>query len=70
MSIYTTSGYRKIDVWENNAQLVELLNQKAVPKMKRFTVPVADGFEAQVSMRLPPNMVETGSVKYPVLVNV
>lgn len=65
--LYNAEG-TKIETWENNKMLVDILKGKALPETKRFTFEVADGFQAQVSLKLPPNL--NTSVKYPMLVNV
>lgn len=67
ITLYDADGV-KIETWENNKILVEMLRGKALPETKRFTFEVADGFQAQVSLKLPPNL--NTSVKYPMLVNV
>lgn len=59
-----------VEVWESNRGLVERLQETAIPKSERFTVPIDGGFTAQVKLYLPPNMDRSGDVKYPMLVNV
>ncbi|KAI7815507.1 DPP4, partial [Rhyzopertha dominica] len=64
------SNKTRLDVWEDNEELVELTQEKLVPVTQRFTFPLADGFTAQVLLKLPPNMDSSGNTKYPMLVNV
>lgn len=60
----------KIEIWEDNEEMVELIQEKLVPSSQRFNFSVADGFTAQVYLRLPPNLDTSGNTKYPMLVNV
>ncbi|XP_014205083.1 venom dipeptidyl peptidase 4 isoform X2 [Copidosoma floridanum] len=60
----------KLFTWESNKPIAELIAEKARPIVKRFTVPVPGGFEAQVKMLLPPNADLSGKTKYPMLVYV
>ncbi|XP_017784773.1 PREDICTED: venom dipeptidyl peptidase 4 [Nicrophorus vespilloides] len=69
VSVFNTTNQRLV-TWEENEELTELVNDKAIPIIKRFSFNVAGGFKAQVSLKLPPNMDMSGSTKYPMLVNV
>lgn len=46
------------------------MKEKSKPLIKRFTVPVPGGFEAQVRLLIPPGADLTGTTKYPMLVYV
>lgn len=56
-------------VWEDNQALREKLLTKLQPIVVDLTVPVANGFEANVRMLLPPDVYDTNN-KYPAIVNV
>lgn len=64
------SNHKKIETWETNEELNELVEEKQMPTIKRFEVDVEGGFKAQVLLQLPPNMDMTGEVKYPMIVDV
>lgn len=69
VSLYAINN-TKIEIWENNEELIELVQEKLIPTSQRFAFPVADGFTAQVHLKLPPNMDTSGNTKYPMIVNV
>lgn len=69
MSIWSTPN-TSLEVWENNENVVKILHEKSIPVIKRMKFPVAGGFNAEVMLKLPPNMITSGDVKYPMLVNV
>lgn len=69
ISIYNESN-KFITTWESNEKIVEVLKEKTIPKNIRFNVTLDGGFTAQVNLRLPPNLDQSGNVKYPMLVNV
>ncbi|XP_046586430.1 venom dipeptidyl peptidase 4 isoform X1 [Neodiprion lecontei] len=56
--------------WEDNSDVAEVVAAKSLPDVKRYTVPVTGGFEAQVRLLIPPNADLTGNTKYPMLVYV
>ncbi|XP_058799148.1 venom dipeptidyl peptidase 4-like isoform X2 [Phymastichus coffea] len=58
----------KLYTWEGNKAVAEIILEKSRPIVKRFTVPVPGGFEAQVKLLLPPNADLSGKTKYPMLV--
>ncbi|XP_008202160.1 venom dipeptidyl peptidase 4 isoform X1 [Nasonia vitripennis] len=60
----------KVYAWESNIAVAELIAEKSRPTVKRFTVPVPGGFEAQVKLLLPPNADLSGKTKYPMLLYV
>lgn len=60
----------KVYTWEGNKAIAELIAEKSRPIVKRFTVPVPGGFDAQVKLLLPPNADLSGRTKYPMLVYV
>lgn len=61
-----------IIVWEDNPVLVGRLEPKALPVVKNFKVPIANGeFEANVRLLLPPNLDKNDTTKkYPAVVYV
>lgn len=68
-SLYSINN-TKLEVWEDNEEMVELIEDKLVPSSQRFNFTIDDGFTAQVYLRLPPNLDTSGNTKYPMLVNV
>lgn len=70
ISIYEAKSNQKVKDWELNESLQKLIKEKPVPRIKKMTVDIADGFQAQVILRLPPNLDESGKTKYPLLINV
>lgn len=60
----------RLRLWEGNEEVRELVEDKLVPTIERLTVDVADGYVAQVQLKLPPNIDKSGQTKYPMLVNV
>jgi dipeptidyl-peptidase-4 len=58
----------KVYTWENNKAVAEFIANKSRPIVKRFTVPVPGGFDAQVKLLLPPKADLSGKTKYPMLV--
>lgn len=69
ISVYSTDN-NLIETWENNENVVDILKEKTLPRTIRLNVTVEGGYVAQVSLKLPPNLDESGDVKYPMLVNV
>lgn len=69
ISVYSINRTKQA-TWEDNDDVVELLEDKLVPVTERFTVTLANDFVAQVQLKLPPNFDRTGETKYPMLVNV
>ncbi|XP_015112517.1 venom dipeptidyl peptidase 4 isoform X2 [Diachasma alloeum] len=70
ISIYNTMNTSKVLTWETNVGVADLMAEKSRPLVKRFTVPVGGGFEAQVRLLIPPGADLTGTTKYPMLVYV
>ncbi|XP_063983371.1 venom dipeptidyl peptidase 4 isoform X3 [Diachasmimorpha longicaudata] len=70
ISIYSSMNASKVLTWESNAGISEAMAGKSRPLVKRFTVPVGGGFEAQVRLLIPPGADLTGTTKYPMLVYV
>ncbi|CAG9854854.1 unnamed protein product [Phyllotreta striolata] len=68
-SVYDKNGTKILDWTENNA-LAAYLSKKTPPVIKKLSYDIADGFKANVQLRLPPNMDYSGDTKYPMLVNV
>lgn len=69
ISIYD-NNHKKIETWETNDELLDLVAQKQIPSIKRFEVDVGEGFKAQVLLQLPPNIDLSGNIKYPMIINV
>lgn len=61
---------KNIFTWEDNKAVLDLMATKAEPIVKRTTVPLPGGFEAQTRMIIPPDADLTGLRKYPMLVYV
>ncbi|XP_012256545.3 venom dipeptidyl peptidase 4 isoform X3 [Athalia rosae] len=69
ISVYAKDN-RKLFNWEDNSGVASVVAMKSMPDVKRFSVRVDGGFEAQVKLTLPPNADLTGATKYPMLVYV
>lgn len=65
-----TKDHKELLDWDDNEELSEMVREKAIPTIQKMTFDIADGFKAQVSLKLPPNLDTSGATKYPVLVNV
>lgn len=70
ISLYSSKNRIKLETWENNEELLELIEDKLIPITQTFTVPLEDDFEAYVQLKLPPNLDRSGDTKYPMIVNV
>ncbi|KAK0172534.1 hypothetical protein PV328_005840 [Microctonus aethiopoides] len=70
ISIYNSANATRLIAWEDNDMIAKIVAEKSQPIVKRFSVPVADGFDAQVRLLIPPGADLTGSTKYPMLVYV
>ncbi|XP_022237849.1 prolyl endopeptidase FAP-like [Limulus polyphemus] len=57
-------------VLDNNDELRELYDQRAMPKIRTFKVPVSNGYSAIVRLFLPPELRDDEITKYPMLVYV
>lgn len=75
--MYNLNSYFLIDVvlkheavYEDNMKLRNRLGETALPNIVYVSVPLSSGFEAKVKLQLPPNADVTGSVRYPMLVDV
>lgn len=70
ISIYDRNT-TKLFTWENNKDVTEVLADKLQPIVKRYTVPVGNGFEAQVRLLFPPDAdLADSDAKYPMVVYV
>lgn len=69
MSLYKSNG-RRLLTWENNNHIQANIDGIALPRTKRLTYKVADGFTAHAMLLLPPNMDMSGDTKYPMIVDV
>lgn len=69
ISVYA-SNHKKLETWEDNEEVSELVAEKLIPKFEKMEVELAGGFKAQVLLQLPPNLDRSGNVKYPIIVNV
>ncbi|XP_046398463.1 venom dipeptidyl peptidase 4 isoform X2 [Ischnura elegans] len=67
VSIWTKEGERVL-TWEKNMGLHTLLENREVPEKMRLKVPLPGGLDAEVALRLPPNMDKSGTTKYPMVV--
>jgi len=57
-------------VWEDNSAVADMIAEKSQPIVQKYKIPVADGFNAQVRLLIPPGADLTGAIKYPMLVYV
>ncbi|XP_076368716.1 A-type potassium channel modulatory protein DPP6-like isoform X2 [Tachypleus tridentatus] len=55
---------------DNNDELRELYDQRAMPKIRTFKVPLSNGYSAIVRLFLPPELSDDEITKYPMLVHV
>nr|CAI5837059.1 unnamed protein product [Callosobruchus analis] len=69
VSLHAKNGQLKL-YWTDNQELVDYLDKTDAVTIKKMTFDVAGGFKANVMLRLPPNMDQSGSTKYPMVVNV
>lgn len=69
ISVYA-ANHKKLETWEDNEEIVELVAEKMIPKFEKMQVELAGGFKAHVLLQLPPNMDRSGNVKYPIIINV
>ncbi|KAJ8970898.1 hypothetical protein NQ317_009050, partial [Molorchus minor] len=69
VAIFSKSGEEILN-WNENDDIATLTSSKLVPTFKKMSFDIADGFKADVLLRLPPNMDTSGETKYPMLVNV
>ncbi|XP_043274698.1 venom dipeptidyl peptidase 4-like isoform X2 [Venturia canescens] len=68
--IFDNKNAKKIFIWEDNKAVVDLMATKAKPLVKRTSVPLPGGFEAQTRMIIPSDADLTGFKKYPMVVYV
>lgn len=61
---------KHVQPFETNEELHERLSAKATPKIIYLNIPLSSGFDARVKLQLPPNADLSGTVKYPMLVDV
>ncbi|XP_054710393.1 inactive dipeptidyl peptidase 10-like [Uloborus diversus] len=59
-----------IEVLDTNSDLVEALDNRALPQIETFKVPLKGGYEASVRLYLPPPLRENEIIKYPLIVHV
>lgn len=59
----------KVLTWNNGFELLQMLSKFATPSIKKFSVLVKNGFEAQVKLYLPPNLDEDQDLAYPLILN-
>lgn len=64
------SKNKRVAVWENNEQISDIMKTTRFPRTEKYTFDVADGFKANVLLKLPHNLDRSGNTKYPMLVNV
>ncbi|KAJ8921034.1 hypothetical protein NQ315_015830 [Exocentrus adspersus] len=69
IAIYSKEGQEELQ-WHGNEDLATLMSAKLTPTIQKLSFEVADGFKANVMLRLPPNADTSGNTKYPMLVNV
>lgn len=70
IAIIDAENNKKLIIWEENRDLIDLVQERHVPITKRMTFKVDEGFTAQVMLKLPPNIDMSGKTKYPMLINV
>lgn len=61
---------KEILTWEKNDELENKLKNITMPEKLFVEIPVNTNMNAQVMLFVPPDIVKTGNVKYPLLVNV
>lgn len=70
IALYKTADNKQVDMLETNEELKELLEQRALPQVRNFYAPLADGYNATVRLLLPPGLRDEEVLKYPFLLNV
>ena len=68
VTIKKTENGEVAEEWFANSHVVENLNALVLPSERNLEVDVAQGFKAQVRLFLPPDLDESGSTKYPMIV--
>ncbi|CAG0895799.1 unnamed protein product [Darwinula stevensoni] len=68
VTIKETESGKVVKEWFSNSDLVENLNTLNLPVERNLEVEVAEGFKAKVRLFLPPDLDESGSTKYPMIV--
>ncbi|XP_040078194.1 inactive dipeptidyl peptidase 10 isoform X3 [Ixodes scapularis] len=70
VALYSTADHKQVDMLETNEELRELLEQRALPQVRNFYAPLADGYNATVRLLLPPGLRDEEVLKYPFLLDV
>nr|XP_042904478.1 inactive dipeptidyl peptidase 10-like [Parasteatoda tepidariorum] len=59
-----------VEVLDTNSDLTEALEERALPQLETFKVPLKGGYEASVRLYLPPPLRENEIIKYPLILHV
>ncbi|GAB6021484.1 Inactive dipeptidyl peptidase 10 [Chamberlinius hualienensis] len=70
-TVHLVQSHTNKIVWtlETNRALSENLEQKALPQVKTFQIPIEGGYEANVRLYLPPEFRHNDVTTYPLVVN-
>ncbi|XP_077503728.1 prolyl endopeptidase FAP-like isoform X5 [Amblyomma americanum] len=70
VALYSTADHKQLEMLESNAELKELVENRAMPQVRNLVAPLPDGYNATVRLLLPPGLRDEEVLKYPFLVNV
>ncbi|KAG1652987.1 Inactive dipeptidyl peptidase 10 [Nymphon striatum] len=67
-ALYKTDGNLKLMVMDSNDELYSSVNNRAMPQLLSYQVPLPDNYKAEVRLQLPPDYRSTDVIRYPLLV--
>ncbi|XP_050049847.1 inactive dipeptidyl peptidase 10-like isoform X2 [Dermacentor andersoni] len=70
VALYSTADNKQLEMLESNAELRELVENRAMPQVRNLVAPLPDGYNASVRLLLPPGLRDEEVLKYPFLVHV
>lgn len=70
VSLRKTEDHSTVEMLETNDVVKEILAERAMPQIRKFYAPLADGYNATVRLLLPPGLRDEEVLKYPFLVDV
>ncbi|XP_064457511.1 inactive dipeptidyl peptidase 10-like isoform X2 [Ornithodoros turicata] len=70
VAVRKTSDHSQVEMLDANDELKERVEQRAMPQVRNFYAPLADGYNATVRLLLPPGLRDEEVLKYPFLVHV
>lgn len=67
--VIDTTANKRVLTLNDGTHLTAVLDQIAVPIIKKFSVVIKNGFEAQVKLYLPPMLKEEEDIAYPLVLH-